>query len=84
LTTQINKWFVPSRTHNNGTCVETKITEDTVCVRNSHRRNAGTAEFTHAEWEVFIAGVKDGEYDIPLEFRRQPEPRSDDDAGAPR
>jgi uncharacterized protein DUF397 len=70
LPAKIDKWFLPRGTHNSGTCVETKFTKDAVCVRNSHRRTAGTAEFTHAEWEVFIAGVKDGDYDIPLEFMK--------------
>lgn len=59
-----NVWFLPSRTSNGGTCVETKFTQDTVLVRNNLHRDAGTAIFTHEEWTVFIAGVKDGEYDL--------------------
>lgn len=59
-----NEWFLPRLTTNGGTCVETRFTEDTVFVRNNLRRDAGTAEFTHAEWEVFVIGVKGGDYDL--------------------
>ena len=58
------EWFLPRRTHNGGTCVQTKFTEDAVFVRNNLRPGAGTAEFTHEEWTVFVAGVKDGDYDL--------------------
>ena len=30
----------------------------------SQRPDAGTAVFDHTEWSVFIAGVKDGDYDL--------------------
>jgi hypothetical protein len=59
-----DEWYLPRRTSNGGTCVETKFTEDAVFVRNNLRRDAGTAEFTHEEWNVFVAGVKDGDYDL--------------------
>jgi hypothetical protein len=58
------EWFLPSATNNGATCVETKFSEDAVFVRNNLRREAGTAEFTHEEWKVFVAGVKDGDYDV--------------------
>jgi len=61
---KFNEWFLPRRTSNGGTCVETKFTENTVYIRNNLRPDAGTAEFTHDEWAVFVAGVKDGDYDI--------------------
>lgn len=59
-----NEWFLPRRTSNSNTCVETRFTENAVHVRNNLRRDAGTAVFTHEEWAVFVAGVKDGDYDI--------------------
>jgi hypothetical protein len=59
-----NEWFVPRRTSNGATCVETKVTDDAVYVRNNLRPNAGTAEFTHEEWTVFVASVRDGDYDL--------------------
>ncbi len=44
--------------------METKFTDDAVHVRNNLRPEAGTAVFTHEEWQVFVAGVKDGDYDV--------------------
>ena len=61
---KINTWFVPRRTNNGATCVETKFTKDAVYVRNNLSPNAGTATFTYAEWAVFVASVKDGDYDV--------------------
>lgn len=60
-----NEWFLPRRTSNGGTCVETKFTPDRVYVRSNIRPDAGTAEFDWDEWVVFIASVKDGDYDKP-------------------
>jgi Domain of unknown function (DUF397) len=59
-----HEWFVPRRSLNGNTCVETKFTEDAVYVRNNLHPNAGTAVFTHDEWRVFIASAKDGDYDL--------------------
>src|SRR5690242_3100892 len=42
-----NTWFLPRRTSNGGTCVETLFTEDSVFVRNNLQPHAGTATFTH-------------------------------------
>jgi hypothetical protein len=58
------EWFLPKRSDNGGTCVETKFTDDAVYVRNNLRPDAGTAVFSHDEWAVFVAGVKDGDYDL--------------------
>ncbi len=59
-----NEWFVPRRSENGNLCVQTKFTDDAVYVRNNLHPDAGTATFTHEEWTVFVAGVKDGDYDI--------------------
>ncbi|MGB6164251.1 MAG: DUF397 domain-containing protein [Pseudonocardiaceae bacterium] len=58
------EWFLPQRSHNGVDCVQTKFTKDAVYVRNNLRPDAGTAVFDHAEWAVFIASVKDGDYDL--------------------
>lgn len=60
----MNSWFLPRRTSNGTTCVETKFTTDAVFVRNNQRPDAGTAEFTYDEWKVFVASIKDGDYDV--------------------
>jgi hypothetical protein len=44
--------------------VETTFTDEAVYVRNNLRPDAGTATFTHEEWAAFIAGVRDGDYDV--------------------
>ncbi|MGH3884588.1 MAG: DUF397 domain-containing protein [Pseudonocardiaceae bacterium] len=58
------QWFLPRRSGDGATCVQTKFTKDAVYVRNNRRPEAGTAVFDHAEWAVFVAGVKDGDYDL--------------------
>lgn len=60
----VGEWFLPRRTDNNVTCVQTKFTKDAVYVRNNRYPDAGTAVFDYTEWAVFIAGVKDGDYDV--------------------
>jgi hypothetical protein len=58
------EWFLPRQSSNGNTCVETKFTDDAVLVRNSFKPEAGTAVFTYDEWRVFVAGVRDGDYDV--------------------
>jgi len=58
------EWFLPRRSANSATCVQTKFTEDAVYVRNNRRPDAGTVVFDHTEWAMFVAGVKDGDYDL--------------------
>ena len=59
-----DRWFLPRRTSNSTKCVETRFTDDAVYVRNNLRPDAGTVVFTHDEWRVFVAGVRDGDYDV--------------------
>jgi hypothetical protein len=33
-------------------------------MRNSQRPDGPVLKFSHAEWEAFVAGVRDGEFDI--------------------
>ncbi|MGH3964074.1 MAG: DUF397 domain-containing protein [Pseudonocardiaceae bacterium] len=58
------QWFLPRRSGDGATCVQTKFTKDAVYVRNNRRPEAGTVVFDHAEWAVFVASVKDGDYDL--------------------
>ncbi|MFD0773713.1 DUF397 domain-containing protein [Streptomonospora algeriensis] len=37
-------------------------------VRDGKRPEKGTLFFTPAEWEAFVLGAKDGEFDIPEEY----------------
>ncbi|MGA6207955.1 DUF397 domain-containing protein [Nocardia testacea] len=46
------------------TCVEVaKTTRGRFLIRNSKSPDSGTAEFTNAEWDAFVKGVKNGEFD---------------------
>ncbi|MBF6299143.1 DUF397 domain-containing protein [Nocardia amamiensis] len=56
------EWRVSSFTDNE-TCVEVAGTSDTVYVRNSNAREAGTVAFTRAEFSAWLKGCKAGEFD---------------------
>jgi hypothetical protein len=48
----------------NGNCVEVAgLTSDTIHVRDSKNPRAGMLSFTPAEWDAFIGGVRNGEFD---------------------
>jgi hypothetical protein len=46
------------------TCVEVSISNDDVLIRNSSSLNQGTIKYTLEEWDAFIKGVKNGEFDL--------------------
>lgn len=59
-------WFKSSRSANNCQCVEVAmLPTGHVGVRDSKNPDGPALIFTSAEWEAFIAGVKDGEFDLP-------------------
>jgi hypothetical protein len=60
------RWQKPTRSGNNGQCVEARLVDDVVEVRNSNQPDAGSVRFTRAEWETFIVAVDvDGEFRLP-------------------
>jgi hypothetical protein len=46
-------------------CVEVGADQAGVHVRDSKRRDDGTLNVSDQDWRSFIAGVKDGEFDLP-------------------
>lgn len=46
-----------------GNCVEAAHIATATLVRNSKDRSGLAVSFTPTEWEAFIQGVKDGEFD---------------------
>lgn len=47
-----------------GACVEVaELPDGGAAVRDSKNPNGPQLVFTHAEWQAFIGGVKDGEFD---------------------
>jgi hypothetical protein len=48
-----------------GDCVEWLAIDDQMRIRNSGHRDGDVLVFTRSEWLAFIAGVKDGQADLP-------------------
>jgi hypothetical protein len=59
-----NVWRKSSRSGSNGACVEVRDQGAAVQVRDSKDREGPVLAFTAAEWEAFIGGAKDGEFDL--------------------
>ncbi len=56
-------WRKSSRSGANG-CVEVAFVDGKVAVRDSNDRPGPLLVFTATEWEAFVGGVRDGEFDI--------------------
>jgi hypothetical protein len=57
-------WIMSSRsTGNGGSCLEARRADGHIEVRNSKNRSAGTVRFTLEEWDSFLFGAKNGEFD---------------------
>ncbi|BCY09164.1 DUF397 domain-containing protein [Actinoplanes sp. L3-i22] len=59
------RWHKSTRSGANGNCVEVAITDEGVAVRDTKDRAKAPHVYTLAEWQAFIGGVKDGEFDLP-------------------
>ena len=57
-------WRKSSRSSGGRQCVEVADGADFVAVRDSKNPNGPVLTFTLPEWEAFIAGVKDNEFDV--------------------
>jgi hypothetical protein len=62
-------WHISTRSGDNGpSCVEAGPLLDgsgRVAVRHSQAPDAEVIVYTRAEWDAFLAGAKDGEFDFP-------------------
>jgi Domain of unknown function (DUF397) len=58
------RWRKSSHSGTNG-CVEVAVVDDRVAVRDSKDRRGPVLEFTPDEWEAFVSGARDGEFDLP-------------------
>jgi hypothetical protein len=57
-------WFKSTRSSGNGNCVEVAILDRAVAVRDTKDRSGPVLLFTPAEWDSFVAGTKNGEFDL--------------------
>ncbi|THV35730.1 DUF397 domain-containing protein [Glycomyces buryatensis] len=62
------RWKISSRSDSNGgSCVEAGALADNsgrVAVRHSHHPEGSVIVYTRAEWDAFLAGARDGEFDF--------------------
>jgi Domain of unknown function (DUF397) len=56
------KWRKSSHSGNNG-CVEVAQGDDQIAVRDSKDPSGPMLLFTRLEWQAFLAGAQDGEFD---------------------
>jgi hypothetical protein len=56
-------WVKSSLSFANGNCVEVQDGRGAVRVRNSRDPQGGTLVFTPEEWDAFLRGVRNGEFD---------------------
>jgi Domain of unknown function (DUF397) len=58
------QWRKSVRSNGGDNCVEVAFLGDGVAVRDSKNPTDGNLLFTRGEWEAFIGGAKDGEFDL--------------------
>jgi Domain of unknown function (DUF397) len=51
-----------------GDCVEVAFADPEVIVRDSKAPDEASLRFNAKEWTAFLAGVRDGEFDLPAEM----------------
>jgi Domain of unknown function (DUF397) len=57
-------WIKSSLSSYNGNCVEVAgLADDIIRVRDSKNPRGGMLNFTQAEWDAFVGGVRNGEFD---------------------
>lgn len=53
-----------SDSNGGGNCVQTQLIPEGVALGDSKNPDQGAFVFTPAEWSAFVAGVKDGQFDL--------------------
>lgn len=57
-------WRRSSTSAGNGDCVEVAFVDDAIAVRDSKHPDGPILLFTQGEWDAFVGGAKDGEFDL--------------------
>lgn len=61
---RINEWHKAAASNGGTNCVEVMETADGFLVRDTKDGGTGPIlSFTHGEWEAFLSGVNNGEFD---------------------
>jgi hypothetical protein len=59
------QWFKSVRSGPNcDNCVEVAFVGEAIAVRDSKNPDGAALIFTPAEWDAFVGGAKDGEFDL--------------------
>jgi hypothetical protein len=59
------EWFKTTRSGpNSDNCVEVAFFDEAIAVRDSKNPTGPALIFTPAEWDAFVGGAKDGEFDV--------------------
>jgi hypothetical protein len=59
------QWIKSTRSGPHGdTCVEVAFVDEAIAVRDSTNPTGPALIFTAAEWDAFVGGAKDGEFDL--------------------
>jgi hypothetical protein len=58
-------WSKSEVSNATGECVEVAFADDAVLVRHSHDPSGPVLSFSHSEWKAFLAGARNGEFDLP-------------------
>ncbi len=64
--TETRSFFKSSFSSRRGRCLEVAFQQNVVVVRHSKRPKVEIT-FMYPEWEAFLVGVKNSEFDIPTE-----------------
>ncbi|WP_084955955.1 DUF397 domain-containing protein [Thermoactinospora rubra] len=60
-------WRKSRRCNGSSACVEfAQLADGNVAIRDSKQQDGPVLVFTPEEWEAFTAGVRDGEFDLPV------------------
>jgi hypothetical protein len=59
------QWQKSSRTGpDSDNCVEVAFVDGAIAVRDARQEDGPVLLFTQEEWDAFVAGAKDGEFDL--------------------
>jgi hypothetical protein len=65
MTSLNSEWRKATRSNGSDSCVEARIHDGAVQVRDTKDRTGAVLTFTFKEWEAFLGGVGDGEFSLP-------------------